>query len=312
MASHEKWLLHTWTLSVEWQFYIIYPLVLVAMRKFISVKAMKTAVLIGMILGFIYCIVATYRWPNPSYYLLSTRAWEMLIGGVAYLYPFTVKENRKKLFEWLGLALILGSYLLISKDSPWPGYLAIFPVFGAFLIIQAQRNDSLITGNIVFQKLGAWSYSIYLWHWPIVVAIYFYSLSEVFIYGGIILSVLLGFLSNKYIEKFKFRNDFNSLSNHLNCKPIYMVLSLGVVGSIIFLSNGLNVRFPEDLQKKYKHTIEANKDWNYPIPNLKVANSDVRFIEGNSDKNILFIGSSHIEHTFPYVESFDSEYIYII
>jgi peptidoglycan/LPS O-acetylase OafA/YrhL len=240
--SHDKWLLHTWSLSVEWQFYIIYPLVLVALRKFMSLRAMKLSVLLGGILGFIFCVIATYKWPNPSYYLLPTRAWEMMVGGIAYLYPFVLKEQRKKIVEWFGLLLILSSYFLISKDNPWPGYLAIFPVFGTFLMIQAQRHDSLITGNGIFQKLGSWSYSIYLWHWPLVVSIYYFSLNDIFIYLGIFLSVLLGFLSNKYIEKMKFRNDFAHILTYLKCKPLYMALFIGSLGSFCFLyiSNQIN------------------------------------------------------------------------
>jgi len=239
-ASHEKWLLHTWSLSAEWQFYIIYPLVLVALRKFMSVKAMKMAVLLGTILGFIFCVIATYKWPNPAYYLLPTRAWEMMMGGVAYLYPFSIQEKRKKPVEFLGLILIAGSYFFVSKDNPWPGYLAILPVLGAFLIIQAQRDDSFITSNTVFQKIGAWSYSIYLWHWPIVVAIYYFSLNDMFIYLGIALSVLLGFFSNKYIEKLKFRNDFSSLFSYLKYKPMYLLLIIGFIGSYIFIDSGIN------------------------------------------------------------------------
>jgi len=307
-ASHEKWLLHTWSLSVEWQFYIIYPLVLVAMRKFMSIKVMKATVLLGTVLGFIFCVIATYKWPSASYYLLPTRAWEMMIGGVAYLFPFALKEKRKKRVEWLGLVLIVGSYILISKENLWPGYLVIFPVLGSFLIIQAQRNDSLIISNVIFQKLGAWSYSIYLWHWPLVVAVYFYSLSEIYIYLGIILSILLGFISNKYIEKRKFSNDFSNLFSYLKCKPVYMVLSIWLIGSSIFVLDGILNRFSDDLQIKYKKAITAVGDWNYPIPNLKVGNNEVRFIKGSSDKNILFIGASHIEQTYPYVESFSSEF----
>ncbi|MFT6212948.1 MAG: peptidoglycan/LPS O-acetylase OafA/YrhL, partial [Alphaproteobacteria bacterium] len=199
-ASHEKWLLHSWSLSAEWQFYIIYPLILVGIRKFMSVKALKLMVLLGVILGFMLCVVVTYKAPNPAYYLLPTRAWEMMIGGVAYLYPFAIAEKRKKFLEWSGLLLIIASYFLISKENPWPGYLAFFPVLGSFFIIQAGRNNSFVTGNFIFQKLGAWSYSIYLWHWPLVVAIYYFSLNDVFIYIGIALSILLGFLSNRYIE----------------------------------------------------------------------------------------------------------------
>lgn len=237
-SSQEKWLLHTWSLSAEWQFYIIYPLVLVIMRKFMSINVMKIAVLFGALLGFIFCVIATLEWANSAYYLLPTRAWEMMIGGVAYFYPIVLKKNRKKLLEWLGLVLIVGSCFLISQDDPWPGYLAIFPVLGTFFIIQAQRNDSLVTSNIVFQKLGAWSYSIYLWHWPLVVAIYYFSLNDMFIYLGIALSVLLGFLSNKYIENIKFRNDFNSPLTYLKCKPLFMGVLIVVVGGVTFIENG--------------------------------------------------------------------------
>jgi peptidoglycan/LPS O-acetylase OafA/YrhL len=98
-SSHEKWLLHTWSLSVEWQFYIIYPLVLVALRKFMPLKAMKMVILFGTAFSFILCVFATYKWPNPAYYLLPTRAWEMMIGGVAYIYPFAIKDKLKKPFR---------------------------------------------------------------------------------------------------------------------------------------------------------------------------------------------------------------------
>lgn len=234
-ASHEKWLLHTWTLSVEWQFYIIYPLILVAMRKFVSIKTMKLTILIATVLAFIFCVYSTYKWPNASYFLLSARAWEMLIGGVAYLYPFTLQEKKKKFVEVIGLVLVIGSYFLISAENAWPGYLALFPVVGSFLIIQAQRNDSIITNNIVFQKIGTWSYSIYLWHWPLVVVIYTFALPEYYIYLGMALSILLGFLSYKYIEKINFPRSFPTLLGYLKCKPIYIAGVVGVLGSVLFL-----------------------------------------------------------------------------
>jgi peptidoglycan/LPS O-acetylase OafA/YrhL len=249
-ASHEKWLLHTWSLSVEWQFYILYPLVLVAMRKFMSIKTMKFLLVVGTVLGFVFCIVATYKWPNPSYYLLPTRAWEMMIGGIAYLYPFTPQENRKKIIEFIGLSLIIGSYFLISSENLWPGYLAIFPVLGSFLLIQANRNNSVVTNNLVFQKLGTWSYSIYLWHWPIVVAIYIFSLSEIYTYLGVILSIILGFLSYQYIEKIKFRNNFSNFFSYFKHKPIYMVFILCAISSIIFFNEGLNRN--TSILKKYE------------------------------------------------------------
>ncbi|MFT6071541.1 MAG: peptidoglycan/LPS O-acetylase OafA/YrhL [Alphaproteobacteria bacterium] len=256
-ASHEKWLLHSWSLSAEWQFYIIYPLILVGIRKFMSVKALKLMVLLGVILGFMLCVVVTYKAPNPAYYLLPTRAWEMMIGGVAYLYPFAIAEKRKKFLEWSGLLLIIASYFLISKENPWPGYLAFFPVLGSFFIIQAGRNNSFVTGNFIFQKLGAWSYSIYLWHWPLVVAIYYFSLNDVFIYIGIALSILLGFLSNRYIETLKFPNNFHSLFSYFKCKPIYMVLILSAIGMITHFESGFLKRFPDQYQSLVENATQS-------------------------------------------------------
>ncbi|MBB1311789.1 acyltransferase [Pseudoalteromonas sp. SR41-8] len=247
-VSHEKWLLHTWSLSVEWQFYIIYPLVLVIMRKFITINAMKLCILLGTVSGFIFCVIATSNWPDSSYYLLSSRAWEMMLGGVAFLYPIALKNDKKKLLEWLGLLLIFFSYFFISQDNQWPGYLTAIPVLGSFLIIQAQCNDSFIMSNLLSQKLGTWSYSIYLWHWPLVVVIYYFSLNEKFMYLGILLSIFLGFLSYKYIETIRFKNDLNGVRSCFRYKPLYMVFTIGLLGTITFKEDGFIKLTPIEYQ----------------------------------------------------------------
>lgn len=291
-ASHEKWLLHTWSLSVEWQFYIVYPLLLVGMRKFLSIKTMKTVLLVGTLLGFIFCVVSTYKWPNASYFLLSARAWEMMIGGVAYLYPFTLQENRKKLVEWTAIALIVGSYFLISAENPWPGYLALFPVVGSFLIIQAQRNDSIITSNIVFQKIGAWSYSIYLWHWPLVVIIYMFPLPKYYIFPGIALSILLGFLSYKYVEKIRFRNDFSSLFSYLRSKPIYIAGVVALVGGVLFVR--YQVFTPYRLSADQLLIIEQKlRDPREPFCGEVENGVSPRCLYGDGPVKAIVIGDSH-------------------
>ena len=288
-ASHEKWLLHTWSLSVEWQFYIIYPLVLVTMRKFISLKAMKATILVGTVFGFIFCVIATYKWPNPSYYLLPSRAWEMMIGGIAYLYPIRLTENRKKVFEWIGLALIILSYIFISKKNLWPGYFALAPVLGSFLLIQAQRNNSIVTGNIIFQSLGKWSYSIYLWHWPLVVAIYYFSLNEKFIYFGITLTIILGFLSNSYIESIKFRSNSNGLFNLLKCKPLYMSFFVCLLGSATFINQGFEWHYSNEV-------VLASNEANNKNPYKCMKDSFSPCYIGNSNNiKAIIIGDSHAD-----------------
>ena len=328
-ASHGKWLLHTWSLSVEWQFYIIYPMILVGMRKYMTLRTMKLTLLFSTILGFIFCIIATYKWPNPAYYLLPTRAWEMMIGGVAFIFPWSIQNKHKKIIEWLGLSMIVGTYLLISKETPWPGYIAIFPVLGAFLVIQSQRNDSMITSNLLFQKLGAWSYSIYLWHWPLVVAIYYFSLTDTYIYSGILLSVLLGFLSNKYIERLKFNNQLTRYF-YFTYKPLYMTFIIGTLSLTIFLNNGDNYWLKLQntaTQKTYAMLSEqaiTTKHWGidtdgqqdfsecrFNIRNLTPeSESRLETCASNFGSGTLILGDSHAIDLFGMVSSrFNNDFI---
>jgi len=258
-ASHSKWLLHTWSLSTEWQFYFIYPLVLVVLFKLIPLKRVKKILFYATVLGFIFCVVYTYILPSFSYFLLPSRAWEMMVGGLAYLYPLKLKNKNKLIVEWFGVILVFTSYFLFTKDSLWPGYLAVFPVLGAFLIIQAQRADSFVTGNFISQKLGSWSYSIYLWHWPFVVAIYYFSLNEWAIYLGITLSIFLGFLSHKYIEKIKFTHNFSNIFSYFKCKSLYMAAIVAITGTIIFMEKG----FLTSASPEYQYLIKEVKSSPY-------------------------------------------------
>lgn len=238
VASKEKWLLHTWSLSVEWQFYILYPMVLIALKRFLTLENLKKTILIATGLSFVFSVIATYKLPGGAYYLFPARVWEMLLGGIAYIYPFNLSKKQSKTAEILGFAFILASYIFISKENIWPGYLATLPVFGAFFIIQAQRNDSLLTGNIVFQKIGKWSYSTYLWHWPVVVALYYFSI-ENFALPGIAISLFLGWLSYLLIESKKFPS-FDKWKDIFRVKPIWMVIVIGIMGSFLFYKQGFD------------------------------------------------------------------------
>lgn len=294
-ASHEKWLLHTWSLSVEWQFYIIYPLVLLALKRIFSLKILKSLVIVATVIGFIFSVYATYKWPNASYYLFPMRAWEMMLGGVAFLYPLKLQESNKRLVEILGLILIVGSYIFITGDDPWPGYLALFPVLGTFLVIQAQRNESIITGNIIFQKLGAWSYSIYLWHWPLVVFFY-YQYDHNLI--GIPLSIILGYLSYKLIER-----KGASLAQRATGTVIIFV------PFAIFLSfSSPNFRLAQQLDSESEAFMY---DFSNPECNFRPYNSETRrqeehltiakhcYVPSSTKPTILIHGDSHAINYLP-------------
>jgi len=127
-GSHEKWLLHTWSLSVEWQFYILYPIALFLLIKLLPTNTIKRFIVILTIIGFIFSAFAVKVWPNPSYYLLPTRAWEMLAGGCAYFYPISTSRLNRKWTSNIGIVLIVTSFFCFSDQTPWPGLYALIPV----------------------------------------------------------------------------------------------------------------------------------------------------------------------------------------
>lgn len=157
--------LHTWSLSVEWQFYIVYPIVLALLHRLgLSVPALKRVVLVAAIALFGLCLYLSFGASGSPYFLFPARAWEMLLGGLAFLFPLSAWFRQRLLLEILGLAIILASFWLINQNMVWPGYMALLPTVGTFLVIWAANPKSLLS-NVVFQKVGLISYSLYLVHW---------------------------------------------------------------------------------------------------------------------------------------------------
>lgn len=241
--ASEKWLLHTWSLSAEWQFYIIYPLVLVLLSRFFSVRVIKKLVVLFTLLSFGYGVYLTMNKPDSAYYLLSTRAWEMTLGGLAYLFPITLKNGTQKWVEYLGILLIVTSYFLIANENAWPGYLAAIPALGTYLVINANRGQSVFTNNFVFQKIGTYSYSIYLWHWPIVVLFRKLNIDNWFaLLLGIMASIFIGFISWKCIEQKKYFRVTHWLQI-FSFKYLYVAAITALLSVAVYGLNGLNQRF---------------------------------------------------------------------
>jgi peptidoglycan/LPS O-acetylase OafA/YrhL len=205
VEAHEKWLLHTWSLSVEWQFYLLLPLALMLAwkvrprRSFVLVAT--SALLVGS-LGL--STLLTQIKPAWAFYMLPTRAWEMLAGSVVYLVQgqISLTKSRQQQTEILGLTLILCAAYIFTALSEWPGWLALLPVVGATCVLLAARPASPFTANRLAQWLGTRSYSLYLWHWPVVVGLGYMELSASIwaVLGGIALTMLLGDLSFRFVE----------------------------------------------------------------------------------------------------------------
>lgn len=240
-SSHEKWLLHTWSLSVEWQFYILYPLLIIILNKFTSIDNIKSILLLALIVSF---SIATYSSLNHStigYYFLPMRAWEMILGGIAYLYPLKASDKQKTLICYTGMIAVILSCFVFSGDTIWPGYYTLLPVGGAYLIILSNIDKNPITNNILSQHLGKWSYSIYLWHWPIVVYLYVNQLTQYYLYG-VAVSILLGCISYLLVERVNYAS-VTKLTTFYRVKSIYIGALALIPAFIVINSNGADYKF---------------------------------------------------------------------
>ena len=244
-ASHEKWLLHTWSLSAEWQFYMLYPLFLVAVHKTLSAKFFNRAVIVSLVVLFSISLYLSIYFPNAAYYLIFARAWEMLAGGLIFCMRSGINIRMANGMQKVGLFLIVSSAILLSSENVWPGGLALAPVTGTCLVLLSGAQHTLFSKSRILYSLGKWSYSIYLWHWPIVVFGFYFEIKGWLLFGGI-LSILMGSLSFKYIESIKLKKRYSILSIYKN-PPAVISFFIITISSFIFLSNGVESRLPENI-----------------------------------------------------------------
>lgn len=260
-ASHDKFLLHTWSLSVEWQFYLIFPILLAMVchrrRPEGTLAIQRLAVVLTLIalvsLGF--SIALTPSQEAFSFYLLPTRIWELLAGALVFLCSqrFSPDQASSRVAHGVGVLLIGLAIFAFDISTEWPGYAAAVPVVGTGLIIWSARVNNRIFGNALAQKLGAWSYSIYLWHWPVHVALRHAQLDEKSLWPavGLLLSVVLGALSYAFVETPSRRSKAFVNTRPAVAVPITagFILCVALAGHLIHLQRGMPGRVSAAIQE---------------------------------------------------------------
>lgn len=226
-------LFHTWSLGVEEQFYFFFPLILFGAWRF---GKLKTSFLLGTVL-LISFITSELLWRNNPYanfYLLPTRAWELLIGSFASFFVKKYGVRRSSVLSIVGIILIAFSVIYFDHNTPFPSAYSLLPVLGALLVILYTHPETLgfkLLANRVFVSIGLISYSLYLWHVPI--QIYFtYIFSENNLYFAISYIVLfvIALLSYRLIE-LPFRKVQNIKVAYLFvCSFSALLLGLGTLG----------------------------------------------------------------------------------
>jgi peptidoglycan/LPS O-acetylase OafA/YrhL len=310
-TADKSFFLHTWSLSVEEQFYLIYPFVLILINKYFKTFLIPLILITIISLGlFIYFVNIKTQ---LVFYMLPFRVWELSIGGVIACLPKNISINKKynNLIPILGLMLIITSYLFANTSI---SNIAILPVFGSVLIIHfSTGNDILgkILSSKLFVHIGRLSYSLYLWHWPVIVLyknleFKFLEINRFYIYLIILLiTYILSILSFKLIE---------SKSRNYKKTPKLVLGGIGICIALItfYKSSYFNIHYPSSYNQQTLYILYYDvtprqeiikkdnlKFYNTVFPKRLVENDDAYKEQGilqiinNKNPQVLILGDSH-------------------
>ena len=165
-------ILHYWTLALEEQFYLFFPIFLLIVMRFVRRPIAATLLMTG--LSFMLCILVTARAPTLAYYMLPTRAWELLAGScLAQIrrHGFRLDERGQGIAIWSGAVLLAATMMVFDPGMAFPGWIASLPVLATALMLIAIDNRRFLPVRLLAAPGPVWigrlSYSLYLWHWPV-------------------------------------------------------------------------------------------------------------------------------------------------
>ena len=162
-------LTHTWSLGIEEQFYLLFPAALLLLFRF-QLGRVRWWLLGGAGISLVACVYFTRTDPDTSFYLLPTRIWELLIGAALSARAVPVKAPTA--VGWTGITLIVGGFFFINEHQSFPGTIALIPAVGTLLLLTSiSTEDSRLSRWLAHPFMvttGTLSYSLYLWHWPLI------------------------------------------------------------------------------------------------------------------------------------------------
>ena len=256
-----KPLLHTWSLAVEEQFYILYPLFLIVVRRCFR-RQYVVALLTVSVLSLGLCIWGATGDRPLTFYLAPARAWELLLGGLLAIPALRPLRSllAANLLALLGLCLMVYSFIRLSGAFPFPAANALYPTLGAALVIYSGTSCSTLVSRglslkpIVF--IGLISYSLYLWHWVVYVYLDYYLIRPQTgweVASKIVFCIILAAVSWKYVEgPFRKQAGKSRFSRQwIFAAAVLGSATLAAAGAVLYLSHGLPSRFTQQTLSLY-------------------------------------------------------------
>jgi len=314
-------LLHTWSLGVEEQFYFIWPLLLILAYKFFPTRKIYIVLMAVMIVGLGLSEYLVQTNALHAFYMLDSRAWELAMGGIVALgvLPQPPSENVRNFLGVGGVTLIFIAMVFTQKLS-FPGLWAVLPCLGTASILYAGGGEHrgvayklLSVRPLVF--IGLISYSLYLWHWPI---IEFYrtlrpaempaSLDATEQISLLTVSLIFAALSYKFVEK---------TTSRITARPLVIILA-GVFLSLVFIasSNIIKKESYADWRVTYHVDFVETRPNNYfktCASSLEAITSEACIIGPHKDSyEVILAGDSHASHYTPAVLAWAKEKGYTV
>ena len=247
IAAEQKPLLHTWSLGVEEQYYLLFPIFLIFMWRIGKNRVFWTIV----VLAVLSLLLSEWGWRNKeaaNFFLAPTRAWELFAGSISAFIVQKYGVRKNDLLAFIGLSAIFFSIFVYDEKTPFPSLYTLVPVLGVVLLVLYADKDTLVAkllSHKFFVQIGLISYSAYLWHQPLFAFAKIQSIEPVsnnVMFLLIVVTFCLSILTWKYIEKpFRKANFFNNKTFLILC----------VVGFSVFVGFGYNGHVSNGFEKRF-------------------------------------------------------------
>ena len=300
-------LLHLWSLGVEEQFYLAWPILLLFANRLARGRRLPIVALISGIalISFSVALHLVAVDPKQAFYVPFSRAWELALGGLLVFAPPIGRRVTSEAFGLLGLCLFAAGAVWLSPSQPFPGLSALVPVTGAVLLIwpRSQSTVSALLASAPLRSTGKISYSLYLWHWPILVFFRHYAGTAMptAVESTVLIAAawLAAYLSWRFVEE---------PVRRLRAPPVRALLAgataaamICLSGNAIFQAGGFTTRISKEVEAM--RSLDAMWDWPCPqMVNIHELGTTFCAFGAPWDKakhHAVLWGDSHAEHLAP-------------